>query len=163
MRRIDYIVLHCTAGPQNQTIDTIKRYWKNELGWSKPGYHYLINADGSYEKIHPIESPTNGVAGNNAHSIHISYIGGVEVLQSINKSGKVINVVGKSVDNRTEAQIATQIAIIKKLKPYAPNAKIVGHRDFSPDKNHDGILQPNEWMKACPSFDVKSWIKSVGL
>lgn len=138
MRRIDYIVLHCTAGPQTQTIATIKDYWKRVLGWKSPGYHYLIKPDGSYEKIHPIEQPSNGVAGYNSHSIHISYIGGVDSK-------------GNPVDNRTDAQKATQTKLIKKVRPYALNAKVLGHRDFPGVK------------KACPSFDVKSWLKEVGL
>ncbi len=138
MRRIDYIVLHCTSGPQKQSTSEIQNYWKHSLGWKNPGYHYIIDSNGSYEKIHPIESPSNGVAGYNAHSIHISYKGGVDAK-------------GNPVDNRTEAQKATQIALIKKLLPFAPNAKIVGHRDFP------GVT------KACPSFDVKSWLKTVGL
>lgn len=138
MRRIDWIILHCTAGPQKQSTQEIKNYWKYKLGWKSPGYHYIIDADGSYEKIHPIEEPSNGVAGFNKNSIHISYKGGV-------------NASGNAVDNRTEAQKATQIALIKKLRPYAPKAKIRGHKDFP------GVT------KACPSFDVVTWCKSVGI
>lgn len=167
MRRIDWIILHCTAGPQYQTIQVIKDYWKapkpKGMGWKNPGYHYLIPSDGQYEKIFPIELIANGVAGYNSNSIHISYIGGVVLIQKKNSQGKVINSVGIAVDNRTPAQIATQILIIGKLRKLFPKAKIRGHRDFSPDKNHDGIIQPNEWMKACPSFDVITWCKSVGI
>ena len=163
MRQIDYIILHCTAGPSTQTIPVIKAYWKNELGWKNPGYHYLIPTNGVYEKILPIEDISNGVAGHNAKSIHISYIGGVEMVQTPNSSGKIINVVGKAKDTRTPEQIAAQILIIGKLRKLFPKAKIRGHRDFSVDKNKDGILQPNEWMKACPSFDAVTWCKSVGI
>ena len=35
-----------------------------------------------------------------------------------------------------------------------PKAKVMGHREFSPDKNGDGEIEPQEWIKACPSFDV---------
>ena len=163
MREITHIVLHCTAGPSTQTIPVIKEYWKNELGWKNPGYHYLIPTNGKYEKIHPIELIANGVAGHNSKSIHVSYIGGVEVLQSKNAKGKVINVVGKAKDTRTSEQIAAQILIIGKLRKLFPKAKIRGHRDFSVDKNKDGIIQPNEWMKSCPSFDAIKWCKLVGI
>lgn len=163
MRRIDYIILHCTAGPQYQTIQVIKDYWKNVLGWKNPGYHYLIPANGKYEKIFPIEQISNGVAGYNSHSVNISYIGGVDIVKAKDHNGKFINVTGKAIDNRTSEQIAAQILIIGKLRALFPKAKIRGHRDFSPDKNHDGIIQPNEWMKACPSFDVVTWCKSIGI
>jgi N-acetylmuramoyl-L-alanine amidase len=167
MRDINYIILHCTAGPSDQTIPVIKAYWKapvpKGMGWKNPGYHYLIPTDGKYEKIHPIELIANGVAGHNSKSIHVSYIGGVEMLHSKDSKGKVINVVGKPKDTRTDEQIAAQILIIGKLRKLFPKAKIRGHRDFSVDKNKDGIIQPNEWMKSCPSFDVVSWCKSVGI
>lgn len=163
MRRIDYIILHCTAGPQYQEIQVIKDYWKNVLGWKNPGYHYLIPASGKYEKIFPIEKISNGVAGYNSHSVHISYIGGVDIVKAKDRNGKFINVTGKAIDNRTREQIDAQILIIGKLRALFPKAKIRGHRDFSIDKNHDGIIQPNEWMKACPSFDVVTWCKLVGI
>jgi hypothetical protein len=39
-----------------------------------------------------------------------------------------------------------------------PDSKTKGHRDYSPDKNSDGIIQPSEWMKTCPGFDVAAWL-----
>lgn len=82
--------------------------------------------------------PTNGVAGHNATSIHISYIGGVD------KNNK-------PVDNRTIGQRITMLQLLKVLKEDYPTAVICGHRDFAGVK------------KACPSFDVATWLKTVGL
>lgn len=138
MREIKYIVLHCTAGPQNQTTQAILNYWKHDLGWKNPGYHFEINADGAIEQLFPIEKVANGVAGYNSHSIHISYKGGVDAH-------------GHPVDNRTPAQIQSQIALLKKYHAMFPKAQILGHRDFP------GVT------KACPSFDVKSWLKTINL
>lgn len=163
MRDINYIVLHCTAGPQNQTVEAIKEYWSKVLGWKTPGYHHLISADGKDHNLVPIDKISNGVAGHNAKSIHISYIGGVELIQVKNKAGKVINAIGRPVDNRTDAQKQTMLALVKLYRAKFPKAKIVGHRDFSPDKNRDGIIQPSEWMKTCPSFSVAEWLKCVGI
>lgn len=163
MREINYIVLHCTASPQTQTVEAIKEYWANVLGWKTPGYHHLISADGKDHNLVPIEKPSNGVAGHNAKSIHISYIGGVEVVKSKDKAGKVINVLGRPLDNRTPEQHKTMLALVEKYHKQFPKAKIVGHRDFSPDKNRDGIIQPSEWMKTCPSFSVAEWLKCVGI
>lgn len=47
---------------------------------------------------------------------------------------------------------------VQELSAKFPKAKIVGHRDLSPDKNKDGKITPNEWVKLCPSFDVATWI-----
>lgn len=157
MRKIKYIVLHCTAGPQTQTVADIQHYWKKYLKWKSPGYHYLIRPDGVAENLQPIEKPTNGVKGFNAHSIHISYIGGVE---SLNPTS--LNSLGRPVDNRTEAQRKTMEGLVRVMNQKFPDAVILGHRDFSPDKNRNGIIEPYEWIKACPSFSVKEWLDEIG-
>lgn len=149
MRNILYIICHCTAGPQTQKVSDIQAYWKNKLGWSRPGYHHLFEADGTEHHLLPIEKPSNGVAGFNQNSINISYIGGVKD--------------GKAFDNRTKEQKAGMENRVRQYHGFFPNAKILGHRDFSPDKNRDGIIQPGEWMKSCPSFSVSEWIREIGL
>lgn len=137
MREIKYIVLHCTATPQTASTESIQKYWREVLGWKSPGYHYIIMPNGALIQLAKESEICNGVAGYNANSIHISYIGGVDGTAP--------------VDNRTAAQKAAQIKLLKTLKGKYPNAIIQGHRDF-----------PNV-KKACPSFDVKSWLKSVNL
>lgn len=138
MRTINHLVLHCTATPPNTTISSIMNYWKNHLGWKYPGYHYIIGANGKITQLLPIEKVSNGVRGHNHDSIHISYIGGIDTA-------------GRPKDTRTDAQKAAQITLLKELKPRFPTADILGHRDFP------GVA------KACPSFDVKEWLKTVNL
>lgn len=133
MRQIKYIVLHCTATKQNATVKSIQDYWRNVLGWKSPGYHFLIEKTGKVHELHPIELPSNGVAGYNKNSIHISYIGGIDFK-------------GKAIDNRTQQQQDAQLEIIMDLLSKFPNAKVLGHRDFPGVK------------KECPSFDVQQWI-----
>ena len=138
MRNVKYIVLHCTATPQNTTISSIQNYWRKVLGWRNPGYHFIIKADGEAVQLLPINEVANGVKGYNSESIHISYIGGVDPS-------------GKPRDTRTVQQEATTLALLHDLKKKYPNAQIKGHRDF-PGVN-----------KACPSFEVATWLKKVGL
>jgi len=141
-REIKYIVVHCTASPQSQTVESIKNYWKNTLKWSSPGYHRLIDASGEIHNLSHFDKPTNGVKGFNASSIHISYIGGVDSA-------------GKAIDNRTPAQKAAIITCIKEALEYVgKKVKILGHRDFSPDKNGNGRIDPFERIKECPCFDA---------
>lgn len=138
MRKINNIVLHCTATPQNTKVESILTYWKKSLGWSRPGYHHIIKADGEIVDLLPISEVSNGVAGHNSDSIHISYIGGID--------GN-----GKAVDNRTDDQKQSQIELLLKYKQQFPNARILGHRDFPGVK------------KSCPSFDVRTWLDCVGI
>lgn len=150
MRRIDLIVIHCTGGPQNQTTGEIKNYWKNTKKWGDtPGYHLIISADGNYERLYPDDKPTNGVGGHNAHAIHICYKGGVKQ--------------GIAIDNRTADQKKTLLTLVRTMRGRYPGAKVVGHRDLSPDRDGDGKVEQNEWLKSCPAFDVASWLKSVGI
>lgn len=156
MRKISYICLHCTASPQTQTIEAIQNYWKNSLGWKTPGYHYIIKPDGEAVNLQPIEKPSNGVKNHNHNSIHISYIGGV-----VTSSNDPVNAKGSPIDNRTEAQKQTQKELITKFNKQFSDAIILGHRDFSPDKNRNGIIEPSEWIKSCPSFSVKAWLDEI--
>lgn len=136
MREIKYIVLHCTATSAETTVSSIQNYWRTILKWKSPGYHYLIEKNGTIHNLQNIELPTNGVAGYNANAIHISYIGGV-------------NALNKAQDTRTINQVASQIRLLTMLKEKFPSAQILGHRDF-----------PNV-KKECPSFDVKKWLQKI--
>lgn len=146
MRRITHIVIHCTAGPQNQPTEELWNRWRSK-GWKKPGYHLVVNADGSYERLAPDAETTNGVAGHNKHAIHIAYKGGWES--------------GKPMDNRTPEQKKTLLTLVRTMRRRYPKAIIQGHRDFSPDRNGNGIVDRPEWIKACPSFDAKTEYSKV--
>jgi N-acetylmuramoyl-L-alanine amidase len=138
MRKIDFIVLHCTATPQDAKITSILNYWKNTLKWKNVGYHYIIEMDGKITQLAEESQVTNGVAGFNSNSIHISYIGG-------------INLKGKPLDTRTPDQKYAMEVLVHKLKKKYPTAIVQGHRDFP------------KVAKACPSFDVKEWLKTINL
>ena len=141
MRKIDYIVIHCTATPQTTKIQSIRNYWKNVLKWKSVGYHYIVEANGKVTQLSDIASPTNGVAGYNTKSIHISYIGGVDKQ-------------GKPVDNRTDAQKKLLIDIIKKVR----NEVVIQQRFFPIIQGHTDFPGVS---KACPCFDAKEEYKDI--
>ncbi|WP_313214237.1 N-acetylmuramoyl-L-alanine amidase [Soonwooa sp.] len=136
MRNIKYIAVHCTATPQTTSISSISNYWKQNLGWKMPGYHFIVKPDGNIVEMLSIDKVSNGVGGWNSQIINISYIGGVD------KNGKPI-------DNRTEAQKKSLLLKLKELKKQFPKAIIQGHRDFP------------KVAKACPSFDAKTEYKNI--
>lgn len=141
MRSVSFLVVHCSASGQKTKVKDIQAYWKNVLKWKSPGYHVIVEADGTAHELQPIELPSNGVAGFNSKIINISYIGGID------KDGL-------PVDNRTPEQKETLLRYLKKWKAMFPKAKIQGHRDFSPDKNKNGIVDKWERIKECPCFNA---------
>ena len=138
MRNIKYIAVHCTASSQHATIK----------GWSKPGYHHIVDVNGKVFNTLSEDEVSNGVKGFNSNLINVAYIGGIDAK-------------GKPVDNRTEEQKKSLLLLLKALKKKYPNAIIQGHRDFSPDTNKNGIVDPWERIKACPCFDAKVEYKNL--
>lgn len=139
LREIKYIVIHCTAGGKNQTIDSIKSWWHSPpprgLGWKSVGYHFIVDGVGAVHRIADLNAVTNGVGGFNKNSVHISYTGGV------------------THDDRTEKQKAAILdcifEVLEECKKFGYKPMIQGHRDF-----------PNV-RKACPQFNAieeYSWI-----
>lgn len=135
-RNIKYIVIHCTATPSNTTLQSIKRYWREQRGWGDTaGYHYIIESDGGISQLTPEDKNSNGVYKHNSECINIAYIGGIDKL-------------GKAKDTRTKAQEDSLFNLIVKLTEKYKSATVLGHRDFAGVK------------KACPSFDVKTWLSN---
>lgn len=142
MREIKYIAVHCTASSQHTTIKELQQEFRRK-GWKTPGYHYVVAADGAITQLLDNEKVSNGVKGFNSVSVNVAYIGGIDTA-------------GKPIDNRTDEQKASLRSLLKLLHKTYPTAVIQGHRDFSPDLNHDGRITSNEYIKACPCFDAKT-------
>ena len=147
MRNIKYIAVHCTASSQHATIKELLLEFKRK-GWSKPGYHYIVDVSGKVFNTLSEDEVSNGVKGFNSNLINVAYIGGIDTK-------------GKPVDNRTDEQKKSLLLLLKALKKKYPNAIIQGHRDFSPDTNKNGIVDPWERIKACPCFDAKVEYKNL--
>lgn len=152
MRTIKEIIIHCsaTAEGKDYTVDDIDR-WHKQRKFDCIGYHYVIYRDGTLHLGRSVERNGAHCTNHNTNSIGICYIGGCAA------DGKTAK------DTRTPEQKKTLAYLVKELKKQYPSAKVIGHRDTSPDKNHDGKITKNEWLKACPSFDVAEWLKEAGL
>lgn len=144
-REITEIIVHCSATPEGKdyTVDDIRR-WHKQRGYSDVGYHYIVYRNGILAQGRDVNIIGAHAAGHNAHSIGICYIGGMNAENT------------QPEDTRTLRQKARLLSLLVDLRKLYPNARIIGHRDLSEDKNGDGIIEPSEWMKACPSFDAKS-------
>lgn len=139
--KTDFIAVHCSATTEKMNIGAADiDKWHRQRGWACIGYHYVIRRDGTVEQGRDEAVIGSHVQGWNANSVAVCMVGGVDA-----------NDVSKAVNNFTPAQFASLKKLLGQLKTRYPKAKIQGHRDF-----------PNV-AKACPSWDVKEWVKKEGL
>jgi N-acetylmuramoyl-L-alanine amidase len=130
-RKIDKIIIHCSATPPSMDIDAkeIDRWHRNK-GWSQIGYHFVIKRDGEIQDGRPLELIGAHVKGYNTGSIGICLVGGVE-------EGNVSH----AQDNFTDKQWRSLRNLLKICKADYKKATIHGHNEYA--------------NKACPSFDVQ--------
>lgn len=151
MNNIDSIIIHCSATRAGQDlrakdIDCIHR----QRGFTRIGYNFVIDLDGTVENGRPLSIDgahcnTKGFSevSYNKHSIGICYIGGLDIT-------------GQPADTRTETQKNALRDLVAKLCKEYDIVELLGHRDTSPDLNGNGEVEPAEYIKACPCFDVRS-------
>ena len=148
MRNIDSIIVHCSATKAGLdfTATDIDR-WHRERGFNGIGYHYVIRLDGKLEKGRDVTLAGAHCKGWNERSVGICYIGGLDEN-------------GRPADTRTNVQKRVLYQIIMDLQREYNILQVLGHRDTSPDLNGDGVIEPYEYVKACPCFDVKEFLRS---
>jgi len=151
MRKIDLIVIHCSATRENMTYKPQQLEADHRArGFQCCGYHYYIRKNGDIVTMRPLALPGAHAKGYNAHSVGICYEGGLDKY-------------GRAACTLTEWQRHSLEMIVRVLLLDYPGSRVVGHRDLSPDVNHNGEVEPMEWTKLCPCFDVRQWLQSVGL
>ena len=162
---------HVTAG--FSTIHGIEDWWRKPKsqggpGWSGKGYATITELSGKiwylndptakygyvdyYNDGKCFEFITNGVAGFNASCIHHADVGGIEK----------VNGIFVPKDTRTPEQMASRHIVLQQSiswlkangKDVTKDLGYVGHRDFSIDKNKNGVIESFERNKECPSFDI---------
>ena len=133
MRKLDRIILHCTATPEGRhvDVDTI-RVWHKARGWSDVGYHFIIYIDGSVHSGRDVSKTGAHVAGHNATTIGVVYVGGTDAA-------------GKAKDTMNAAQETAFVNLVKHLRDEYGPLTLHGHNEYA--------------AKACPSFIVKDKFK----
>lgn len=149
---MQYLVIHCTATPEGREVSAAEiRRWhtapvsQGGRGWKQVGYTDIVHLDGRVERLVDNNEDaqvdawevTNGAAGYNSVSRHIVYVGGCDKA-------------GRPKDTRTEAQREALKRYVEDFHARFPQVKIVGHHELNPGK-------------ACPSFDVPTWLRSIGI
>jgi len=142
MRKINLLVIHCSATRTNQDIgaNQIKKWHTDPKpkgrGWKDIGYHYVIRRDGSLEDGRPNQIIGAHAKGFNKTSLGICMVGG-------------LNLESKPSNNFSKAQYKTLRMLIRFLQKLynIPDIRVIGHRELP--KVH----------KSCPCFEVSPWLK----
>lgn len=129
MRKINEIIIHCTATPEGRAVSVadVDR-WHRQRGFFGIGYHYLVLLDGTVCEGRPLWQVGAHCLEHNTHSIGICYVGGLDRRM-------------QPKDTRTPLQRIALRRLIGSLLQQFPGARVFGHRDFA--------------AKACPCFDAK--------
>ena len=163
-RFVKNIVLHCTATANGRSLFVGKHGEPNfktpvEVidGWHAArkfrrgdsflklqnpslkhiGYHFVVYTSGVVVTGRHLDEVGSGVFGFNANSVHVAMVG---------------------MDAYTLEAWQGVAGLVAGLQKRYPSARVLGHRDFSPDKNGNGKVDKNEWLKTCPGFDVEAWL-----
>lgn len=157
-RKVNLVVIHCSASPETSDYSFEQLIKDHKArGFETCGYHYYIKRDGTRYAGRPLDKigAHVGDVGLNKNSVGICYEGGVTKTN-------------KPKDTRTEAQkaelLVTILEVLREIDKSGQDVASVvikGHRDLSPDKNKNGVVEPNEWVKQCPCFDAIPEYKNV--
>lgn len=134
-RKIDYIVIHCSATRPEQDIGVveIRDVHVHTNGWNDIGYHYVIRRDGTIETGRDEGKVGAHVYGYNRNSLGICLVGGIRGAEKTPEA------------NYTRAQWGALEELVQELTWKYKNAKVLGHRDFP------GVA------KDCPCFPARIW------
>ena len=139
MLPISHVTIHCAATPEGRYIDaeTIEAWDRAKFG--QKSYHWIVALDGkAHKSLNDIDLGAH-VGGHNSHNIGICYVGGMDAHMAAAK------------DTRTPEQKAGLLTLVRTYIARFPGIIVLGHRDWP------GVA------KACPSFDVRSWLAGEGL
>jgi N-acetylmuramoyl-L-alanine amidase len=168
-RVVNLIVIHCSATESGKSlsVEAIDAMHKARGFARGPlavrafnpqlahiGYHFFIDVKGN---VH-----TGRHAANfNARSIGICMAGGVERDgQYTYAQWDALAALVTDLATQYHIPLAPPTRHYNGMQSYTETDGICGHRDLSPDKDGDGLVEPFEWLKTCPGFDVRYWLKN---
>lgn len=181
-RPIDLVVIHCSATSSGKPLRRGKPgqlgylncaqiidAWHAERGFKRGdaaraqfnpslgsiGYHFVIDLTGEVFTGRDVSEVGAHAQGFNAHSLGVCLVGGLE------RDGQFTAAQWKSLAEVVRWLTKThaiQVALPPRRNGDLLAGGVCGHRDVSPDTNHNGVITPNEWLKTCPGFDVRAWL-----
>ena len=179
MRPINLVVIHCSGSPNGVWVSPEQiNAWHRARGFRREtefvrryrptlpniGYHRLILANGNIAFGRELDEVGAHVQGHNAHSVGICMVGITSFfLAQWEALRECLGALCLGIAaNRGTRVPATWLPIPSHKEAAAffrcEGIRVCGHRDLSPDKDGDGVVEPHEWLKTCPGFDVATWL-----
>lgn len=136
---VTHLTVHCAATPEGRDVrpETIEQWDIAKFG--QKSYHWIVPLVGEPHQSLRDDQKGAHVGGHNTGNIGICYVGGMDAQMAAPK------------DTRTPVQCQELLTLIRTYVARYPGLIVLGHRDW-PDVT-----------KACPSFDVRSWLSSLGV
>lgn len=133
---ITHLTIHCAATPEGRPVTAEELCQWDTAKFGQVSYHWVVELDGSAHNTLPDTQLGAHVGMHNHGNVGVCYVGGMDADMHEPK------------DTRTPEQIATLLRIVHTYQASHPGIIVLGHRDWP------GVT------KACPSFDVASWLES---
>jgi hypothetical protein len=191
-RAVDLVVIHCSATPSGKPLrqgtpgtpgylnaPRIIDQWHAARGFRRApdavkalssnlpsiGYHYVIDLGGEVCTGRGLEEVGAHALNFNAHSVGICLVGGAErdaqyTPAQWNSLRQVVSML--LVQYGIPCAAPKRIYDLQYPGGFTMTGGVCGHRDLSPDKSGDGLIESFEWLKTCPGFNVADWT-SLGM
>lgn len=150
--QIKFLVIHCAATPNGKPFGASDiDNWHKQRGFRRNMGLFPHHAPTRRHIGYHLVNRINGVAECGRYELET----GAHCI-GYNTNGIGICMIGTDAFSLLQwATLKTQVEIFKQRYP---GITVLGHRDTSPDTNRNGRVDPHEWLKTCPGFDVAAWL-----
>lgn len=131
------LTIHCAATPEGRDVKPATVAEWDIAKFGQESYHLIVTLDGVTHRRLADTVKGAHTGGANTGNVGVCYIGGMDAKMQAPK------------DTRTPAQKVALAKIVAEYRAKYPGIIVRGH---------------NEWpgvAKACPSFDVSEWLKTL--
>lgn len=135
---ITHLTIHCAATPEGRDVRPEQIEQWDEAKFGQKSYHWIVDLAGHQRQSLEDDQLGAHVHLHNHGNVGVCYVGGVDAH-------------GSPKDTRTDAQKTALLDLVNHYRTLYPGIIVLGHRDWP------------AVHKACPSFDVRSWLRGAGV
>ena len=187
-RSINLIVIHCSATPSGKPLAQgqwgkpgylnpaqVINAWHAQRGFQRQpdamrafnpslssiGYHYVVDLTGEVFTGRALQEVGAHALSYNANSVGICLVGGIERDGRYTpKQWDSLKKVVQMLSAQCRIPLRSPLRSLRAPGAWDITSGVCGHRDLSPDKNGDGLVESFEWLKTCPGFSTADWLST---